>query len=104
MYRLDVPSRLGASAPRWFVEIACAVASVATIALARRLIDTFLPGVAPFALLYPGVLMATALAGWRSGLLALLVTEYLVWKYLLVPAGFSFQHANDVATIVLNSG
>lgn len=104
MYRLDVPSRLKAGAPRWLAEIACAIASVASIALARRIIDNFLPGVAPFALLYPGALMATALAGWRAGLLALFMIEYLVWRYLLAPAGFSFQHPNDVATLVLNSG
>jgi two-component sensor histidine kinase len=103
MYRLDIPSRLHARAPRWMIEVACGVASVATIALARRLIDTVLPGVAPFALLYPGVLMATVLAGWRAGLMALLLAEFLIWRHLLSPAGFDIQHSADLATLVLNT-
>lgn len=103
MYRLDIPSRLATRVPRWFAEFACVVASVATIAVARLLIDRALPGVAPFALLYPGVLMATALAGWRAGLLALVIAEFLIWRYMLAPTGFDLLHSYDLATLVLNT-
>lgn len=55
----------------------------------RLAIDAFIPGVAPFALLFPAVLVATLLAGWRCGLLTLGVIHLYAWYYLMPPDGFA---------------
>src|SRR5690349_9187837 len=101
--RFDIPTRLAPAVPSWLSQIGCAVLSVAVIVLLRRLIDAVLPGIAPFALLYPGVLLATALAGWGSGLLTLALAELLIRRFLLTPSGFDLARPADAGTLVLNT-
>ena len=45
---------------------------------------------APYALNFLALVIAAVLAGWRSGLLALVVGQLLTW-YLIVPPYFSFE-------------
>lgn len=42
---------------------------------------------APYALVFLGVVGAAVIAGWRSGLLALIFGQYLVWIAILGPTG-----------------
>jgi two-component sensor histidine kinase len=100
--RFDVPSRLAPGVPAWLSQIACSALSVAVIVLLRRGIDAVLPDVAPFVLLSPGVLLATSLAGWRAGVLTLVLAEILIWQFLL-PEGFNVLRASDAATLILNT-
>lgn len=96
-------ARLASKLPPWLTEILCAAATVAVVVALRRLIDNVIPGAAPFALLFPGVLLATSLAGWRAGLLTLIACDVLIWRYLLAPDGFSIAHRADVASLLLNA-
>jgi hypothetical protein len=101
--QFDIPSRLAPAIPAWLTQIACAIASVAIIVFLRRAIDAFLPGVAPFVLIYPAVLLATAFAGWRSGLLTLFLAEILIWRFLLTPDGVNMLRPADAGALILNT-
>ena len=106
MYQLsqfDIPARLAPKVSPWLSQIAVSVASVAIVIILRRVIDAVAPGVAPFALLSPGVLLATALAGWASGLMTLALAEMLIWQFLLSSEGFNILRPADAGSLILNT-
>lgn len=45
---------------------------------------------APYAFMFVGSALATLLAGWRSGMIAVLFGQYLTWRFIVGPA-FYFQ-------------
>lgn len=45
---------------------------------------------APFALVFVAVVSAALLAGWRSGLVALMVGQMLIWVFVMEPRGTFF--------------
>lgn len=55
---------------------------------------------APFALVFVAVVGAAVLAGWRSGLLALIVGQLLVW-YFIIPQSWSFVIENSTLAAAL---
>ena len=55
---------------------------------------------APFALVFVAVVGAAVLAGWRSGLLALVVGQLLVW-YFIIPQSWSFVIENSTLAAAL---
>ncbi len=48
-------------------RIAVVLGLLVTVSVLRLAIDAIVPGVTPFALMYPAVLLATLAAGWISG-------------------------------------
>lgn len=89
----DIRERLAPLAPPWATEIAFALFIVGIEVIVRFLLNQVLPGAAPFALIYPAALAATLFAGWRSGLIVLIVSELLAW-YFVIPTIGSFTLAN----------
>ena len=81
--------RLRTVAPRWVIEVAVALCCVALSALCRVLLNLISPGALPFGLIYPIALLATLVAGWRSGALALLLAGLGSW-YFVMPPQMSF--------------
>ena len=69
----------------------------------RSLIDMWAPTSAPFALIYPTVLLATLYAHWRAGITALLLTFTWAW-YIVLPAPSSFfmDDPTDPARVTVN--
>ena len=65
--RMDIPRRLDAVAPRPLTRFLVAFVLLAAVVVIRLGIDSAVPGVTPFALLFPAILLATILAGWISG-------------------------------------
>jgi two-component sensor histidine kinase len=51
----------------------------------RLLINMLAPGVLPYSLTFPAVMIATLFAGGRSGVVAVLVCQLLVWYFVLPP-------------------
>ena len=82
----DLPRRLDAVAPRPLTRIAVAFVLLSLVGLARLAIDAVAPGVTPFALLYPAVLLATLAAGWMSGAAVMSVGGLIVWYVVMSPA------------------
>lgn len=96
---------LNLAMPRWVGEIAFALLAAAMAGALRLVVDLFVPQAAPFVFLFPAVLLATLLAGWRSGLLALAIIVLGAWYLTLSPSGRSFQGLGpqQEAALVLNS-
>lgn len=70
----------------------------AVIAVAARLpLEPLLSGRSPYASVFLGVVAAAVLAGWRSGLLALLVGQALAWL-IVVERGWSID-LRDTPTV-----
>ena len=84
-----LPQRWAQRVPPPLVEIGIAIiASVAMVGL-RLSFDQFTGPRAPYALNFVGVVLATVAAGWRSGVLALAISQVAIW-YIVVPDRWSF--------------
>jgi len=98
--RIDLPRRLDAVAPRALTQFVVAFVLLAVIGILRRGIDAAVPGVTPFALLYPTVLLATIIAGWASGVMVMVMGGLLVW-YLVLDPTRSFALASPAEAVSL---
>ena len=100
--------RLRAVAPLWAVEGVVAFTCVGLSLLFRVLLDLISPGALAFGLVYPTVLLATLVAGWRSGVLTLLIAGVGSW-YFVMPPRMSFAVPNfatgvDIAAFFVTGG
>ncbi len=82
---VDLRRRLRALGPAWVVDIGVALGCVALSGVARAVIDMIAPNALAFGLIYPICLLATLVAGWRSGLLTLAIAGLLAWAFVLNP-------------------
>lgn len=93
--QFDIRDRL-APLPRWLSQILFALLCLGLEAVARVAFNLFAPGAAPFALVYPAVLIGTLFAGWQCGLLVLAISELLAWYFVLNHgAGWTLQNPAD---------
>jgi two-component system, sensor histidine kinase PdtaS len=67
------------------VEIGVGLALAFIAALIRYSLTPLVGGIAPYAFVFAAVTIAAVAAGWRSGLLALVVGQALVWFAILEP-------------------
>jgi PAS domain S-box-containing protein len=78
------------------------MALLAIVVAIRLLIDTAVPGVTPFALLFPAILLATILAGWMSGALLMTMGGLLVWYIVLEPShSFALRGPGEAVSLAL---
>lgn len=99
---IDLPRRLAAVAPRSLTRIVVAFVLLSVVGLVRLAVDALVPGVTPFALLYPAVLLATLLAGWISGAAVMGVGGTLVWFVVMEPRrSFELAAPAEVVSLVL---
>jgi two-component sensor histidine kinase/type III secretory pathway component EscS len=86
---IDLPRRLSRQLPKAATEILVGVAA-AGLLVSLRIAATPVPErSAPFALGFLAVVLATLVAGWRTGLVALVTGQALIW-YFILPAHRSF--------------
>lgn len=71
------------------VEVAIAIIVTAAMVGLRLALRDVVGERAPYALNFLAVVLATVVAGWRSGLLTLVLSQLLIW-YIVVPNRFSF--------------
>jgi PAS domain S-box-containing protein len=86
-----------APAVQFGVGVVLAVAALAV----RGMIQALTPGVVPFALLFPAILVATGLAGWKAGVVALLTGGLFCWYFLFSPTGTWAVDPAEVASLAL---
>jgi two-component sensor histidine kinase len=102
--KLDLPARLAPVLPIWVGELITALVCLASAGILRFGLDALVPGVAPFVLLFPAILVATLLGGWRPGLGTLALSEFWAWYYVIAPRGLAFkgeaQPANLIAILI----
>ncbi|HVI97705.1 MAG TPA: sensor histidine kinase [Sphingomonas sp.] len=97
---LDLPDRLSPALPEWATQIGVAVLCLGGAGLFRIFFEVVLEGGAPFALVYPAVLVATLLARWPSGLLTAVVAIGGSWYHIVpVRLPFAFAGPNRAATL-----
>ncbi len=83
-------------------RVLATVVILLTVMGLRRAIDLVAPGVAPFALLFPAVLLATLVAGWVSGAAVTLAGAIVVWRVLMHHEhGFGPQAEADLVNMAL---
>ena len=102
----DVRSRFSTLHP-WargpMSEVAVAVALVAIATLLRWWLGLLAPGILPYAIYFPAILVAALLCGWRSGAVALLLSAVVGWALFGRPApGFGLASAVNLAIFVIS--
>lgn len=84
-----LPERIGHRIPALAVELAVGLGAAVFMLLLRAGLTDVAGDRAPYALNFLAVVLATLIAGWRSGLIALIVGQALTW-YIIVPPAWSF--------------
>ncbi|MBS0333053.1 MAG: hypothetical protein JSS35_09815, partial [Proteobacteria bacterium] len=100
--RIDLPGRFDGLAPRPLTRVLVTIVILLTVVALRRAIDLVAPGLAPFALLFPAVLVATLMAGWMSGAAITLAGGVLVWRVVMGhAAGIGPVGEGDMVSLAL---
>lgn len=89
---IDLPRRLSRRLPTLVTELLVGAGLTAGFVLIRARLIPLPDQVAPFALGFLCIVVVTLLAGWRSGLFALVLGQLLTW-YFLLPEFHSFRIA-----------
>lgn len=87
--RSRLPGRFAGKLLPLLVEVAIAVAASALMTLMRVALVPWTGDRAPFAFVFVAVVGATVLAGWRSGLLAILIGQALAWDLIIDAEGYA---------------
>ena len=80
-----IPERLADRVPPILVELAVGIVAAAAMVAIRLPLSGVTGDRAPYALNFLAVVIAAVLAGWRSGLVALLLGQFLTWLILVPP-------------------
>ena len=97
--RLDLPRRLG-MLPRPVTEVLTGIVISGAFVGLRLALAPLLGNIAPFALALLGMVLATLVAGWRSGLVAILIGIGIIWYLVLEPHGNDGPPPDPVASLV----
>lgn len=87
LVRIDLPRRLARRLPRPLTEIAVGVAITLVFVAMRAVLAPVPDQLAPFALTFLALVIATLVAGWRAGLVTVLLGQGLIWYFLIEPRG-----------------
>lgn len=68
------------------VELAVGIIVPLVMVGLRLLFADFAADRAPYAFMFVGAALATVLAGWRSGVIAVVIGQLLVWYFIIQPA------------------
>lgn len=85
--RLDLPRRLGRLLPRPLTEALTGFAVAGAFAGLRIAMNPVAGQLAPFAFAILAMVLATLVAGWRSGVVAIVVGVALDWYFVIEPHG-----------------
>jgi two-component sensor histidine kinase len=80
-----IPERLAHRVPPFLVELAVGTLVAAAMVTIRLPFSSFTGDRAPYALNFLAVVIAAVLAGWRAGLIALLLGQFLTWLIIVPP-------------------
>src|SRR3546814_17897109 len=98
----DLPKRFREASPPLVTQVAIALAATLIAAGARGLLNLVVPGVVPYALIFPAVVGATLLGGTFAGGLTLAACQFLA-LYVVVPDRQSFAILNPLHGLRLAS-
>ena len=99
---VDLRRRLKALGPDWLVAAGVALGCLALSGMVRGAIDLIAPGAFAFGMIYPICLLATLLAGWRAGLITLVVAGMMAWYFVFNGGhGFALHDLKARANVTL---
>lgn len=90
---LDLCDRLAPTVPVWVTQVGVGVCTAGGAGIVRLFFDLVAPGAAPFALVYPALIVATLFARWGAGFVSASLSILYAWYYLL-PVANSFHFAD----------
>ncbi len=90
---LDLCDRMAPTIPIWVTQLAVGLISAGAMRIVRSGFDLVAGGAAPFALIYPAIMIATLFARAFAGVVAATVMMLYIWYYLF-PVRNSFQFAD----------
>jgi two-component sensor histidine kinase len=98
----DLTALLASPTPSWPSRVLIGLGVVVLTALLRVMLDVIVPGLVPYALMFPAVLLATAVGGWQAGAITLGTALTLAW-YAILPPRWSWEvkSAADIVGILL---
>jgi two-component sensor histidine kinase len=98
--RLDLPRRLGRLVPRPVTEALTGLVIAGSFVGLRVALTPLVGDVAPFALALLAMVLATLVAGWRSGFVAILLGVGLIWYFVLQPQhSFHVTRASAISLV-----
>ena len=102
LLNIRLPERLARRLPRWVTQLFVGIAAALAFLALRIALVPLTGDAAPYALSFLAVVLATLVGGWRAGLLALSLSQFLIW-YMVPPAVMfgpeaAFGNASLVAT------
>lgn len=101
--RSRLPERFAHRLPPVLVELAIGVLVALLFTLARIPFAPVVGDRAPFALVYVAMVGATVLAGWRSGLLTLVLGQLLAWYMIVDPVSYAARPELYVESLVITT-
>lgn len=101
--RSRLPERFANRVPPLVVEIAVGIGVAILFTLIRFPFFPVIGDRAPFALVYVAMVGATVLAGWRSGLITLVLGQLMAWYLIVEPANYSQRPHQYVESLVVST-
>ena len=101
--RSRLPERFADKVPPPVVEIAVGVGVAVLLTLVRLPLYPAIGDRAPFAMVYVAMVGATVLAGWRSGLLTLILGQLLAWYVVVDPVTYAQRHQQYIESFVIST-
>jgi two-component sensor histidine kinase len=92
-----LPERLAGQVPPLVVEIGVAAVFALIVVVTRGFLITVAADRAPYALSFLGVVLAAVLAGWRAGLITLILAQFLTF-FMIVEPRWSFAKVDSDRT------
>ena len=86
--------------PRPVTEVLTGIVISGTFVGLRLAMAPLLGNIAPFSLAFLGMVLATLIAGWRSGLVAIVIGVAFIWYLVLQPHGNDGPPPDPVASLV----
>ncbi len=97
---LDLPDRLSPTVTPWVTQLGVGLLCTSSAILIRAIFDALATAGAPFALVFPAVMLATLFARWPAGAVTAVTTIGYSYAYTSRQPGFRFANAGANATLV----
>src|SRR6478752_3930814 len=91
---VDLCERLSPAIPVWVTQVGVTLLIVLAARIVRLMFDMVAGGAAPFALIYPAIMLATLFARAFAGALTATIMIVYIW-YFLYPIERSFRFVNS---------
>lgn len=96
-----LPERFQGRVPPLVVEIAVALVVTGMLAILRIAMIPWVGDRAPYALVFVAAVGSSFLGGWRSGLLAILIGQFMVWNLVVYPAANPILRSQLIGGLVV---